>query len=239
MEDAFGVSERRACRVIGFARSSCRYQNKATSDHLITARLKELIIERPRFGCPRLHVLLRNEGLVVNHKKTARIYRKAGLQLAKRGKKRRIRFRTRSIATATKPNERWSMDFMSDNLADGRTIRILTIVDEFSRECPALEMDTSLPAERVIRVLNRLAQERGLPTEIGVDQGPEFTSIALISWGKKHGVNLHFGAPGDKNENAFIESFNARLRDEFLNMNWFIEVVLLFRTLTKLHFSQT
>jgi putative transposase len=116
------------------------------------------------------------------------------------------------------------MDFMHDTLADGTSFRVLTMIDEWSRESLALEVDISLPALRVIRVLERLKEERGLPTEIGIDQGPEFTSIVLHKWAKDNGVNLHFASPGDKNENAFIESFNARLRDECLNMHWFLSL---------------
>lgn len=168
-----------------------------------------------------IHMILRREALVINHKRTARIYRQNRMQLTYRNIKRRLRGKSRQVATAEAINQRWSMDFMHDTLADGRAFRILTMIDEYSRESLCLEVDLSLSAQRVVRVLERLKSERGLPLEIGIDQGPEFTSLALHRWAKDHGVNLHFAAPGDKNENAFIESFNARLRDSCLNLHWF------------------
>lgn len=215
------MSQRRACKVVGADRSTIRYEKKPTEDHQILDRMKDLLEERPRFGCPRVHLVLQSEGLVQNHKRTERIYYGYGLQLKKRKSKRRVYKPENPLPPLTKANTRWSMDFVHDNLASGRPFRILTIIDEWSRECPAMEVDTSLSGHRVVRVLERLKAERGLPEEIGVDQGPEFISKALTKWALDNGVRLHYASPGDKNENAFIESFNGRLRDECLNMYWF------------------
>jgi putative transposase len=215
------MSERRACKIVDLDRSSCRYEAKPNDDHVVIERIKEIVAERPRFGSPRVHLVLRNEGLVKNHKRTERLYYGLGLQLKKRKPKRRLYKPENPLPPPQHPNVRWSMDFVHDNLADGRSFRVLTIIDEFSRECPAMEVDLSLSGHRVVRVLDKLAATRGLPQEIGVDQGPEFTSKALTKWALANGVRLHYASPGDKNENAFIESFNGKLRDECLNMHWF------------------
>lgn len=198
-----------------------RFEKQPKDDHLIVDRIKELLAERPRFGCPRVHLVLRSEGLVRNHKKTERIYYSNGLQLKKRRPKRKIYKPENPLPPLVKANSRWSLDFVHDNLVSGRAIRILTIIDEWSRECPAMEVDTSLSGHRVVRALEKLKLERGIPEEIGVDQGPEFISKALTKWAADNGVRLHYATPGNKNENAFIESYNGRLRDECLNMHWF------------------
>lgn len=221
IQEAFGLSQRRACKVVDADRSTMRYEKKPKDDSRVLHRMKELLLERPRFGCPRVHLVLRSEGLVKNHKRTERIYYGNSLQLKKRKPKRRVYKPENSLPPLASANTRWSMDFVHDNLASGRAFRILTIIDEWSRECPAMEVDTSLSGNRVVRVLERLKLERGLPEEIGVDQGTEFTSKALTKWAADNGVRLHYASPGDKNENAFIESFNGRLRDECLNMHWF------------------
>jgi Transposase and inactivated derivatives len=215
------MSERRACMLIGFSRSSHRYVPCLDKDSKVLHRMKEILAAKPSWGAPMVHLKLRREGLVVNHKRTERIYRKAGLQIKRRKRKRRIYKPENPLPPPMTVNQRWSMDFVHDGLHDGRKFRILTIIDEFSRECLDLEVDSSLTGQRVVRVLERLRIERGLPKEIGIDQGTEFTSLALEGWASKHGVNLHFARPGDKNENAFIESFNGRLRAECLNAHWF------------------
>lgn len=170
------MSQRRACKVVDADRSTVRYDKKPTDDSRVLYRMKELLLERPRFGCPRVHLVLKSEGLVRNHKRTERIYYGNGLQLKKRKPKRRIYKPENPLPPLVAANARWSLDFVHDNLASGRSFRILTIIDEWSRECPAMEIDTSLSGNRVVRVLDRLKQERGLPEEIGVDQGSEFTS---------------------------------------------------------------
>lgn len=185
------------------------------------ARLKELASQRRRFGSPRLHVLLRREGKIVNHKRVERIYREEGLSLRKRKKKRQTAALRIVLPTPTQPNKRWSMDFVSDQLSDGRKFRSLTIVDDCSRESPAIEVDTSLPGKRVTRVLDRLADTRGLPDAIVVDNGPEFSGSELDSWAHQRGVKLCFIRPGKPVENVYIESFNGKFRDECLNEHWF------------------
>jgi len=159
---------------------------------------------------------------VINHKRTERIYREEGLLLRKR-KRKKMAAQTRIVLPApTGPNERWSMDFVTDSIVTGRRFRALVIVDDYSRECPAIEVDTSLGGIRVVYVLERLAETRGLPQVITVDNGPEFASRVLDEWAYRHGVKLNFIRPGKPVENAYAESFIGRLRDECLNENWFI-----------------
>jgi putative transposase len=194
----------------------------ARDDAELREKIRELAHQRRRFGCPRIHLLLRREGLVVNHKRTERIYREEGLSLRKR-KRRKTAAMTRVILpTALRPNERWSMDFVTDSVVTGRRFRALVIVDDYSRECPVIEVDTSLGGCRVVHVLERLAETRGLPEVITIDNGPEFASRVLDEWAYRKGVKLNFIRPGKPIENAYAESFIGRLRDECLNENWFI-----------------
>ena len=183
-----------------------------------------LAAQRRRFGYRRLTVLPRRGGLRVNHKKVYRLYPEEGLAVRRR-KRRKLAAGARIIVAApTQPNQRWSMDFMGDSLATGRTFRILNLVDDYSREAIATEVDTSLPGLRVVRVLERVAETRPLPAMIVWNNGPEFTGRALDSWAYARGVQLHFIRPGKPIENAFVESFNGRLRDECLNENWFADI---------------
>jgi putative transposase len=171
-----------------------------------------------------MYLMLRREGLVINHKKVERIYREEGLSLRKR-KRKKVAAQTRLLLPPTqRPNERWSMDFVSDSLATGRRFRALAIVDDFSRECPAIEVDTSLGGTRVVEVLERLSEMRGLPEMITVDNGPEFTGRALHEWAYRREVKLNFIRPGKPVENALVESFIGRLRDECLNESWFMSL---------------
>jgi putative transposase len=187
-------------------------------------KIRKLANERRRFGSPRIHLLLRREGLVINHKKTERIYREEGLSLRKR-KRKKCGARARLIMPVPlKPNERWSMDFVTDTIVTGRHFRALAIVDDYSRECPAIEVDTSLGGTRVVNVLEKLAETRGLPEVITIDNGPEFAGRALDEWAYRKGVKLNFIRPGKPIENAYVESSNGRLRDECLNENWFINL---------------
>ena len=215
------MSERRACRVIGWPRSSCRHRVETKRDDGVRERLLTLAFERPRFGYRRLHVLLQREGLRVNHKRLWRLYRQEGLAVRRQRRKRAALGRRVMLPAAQKVNERWSMDFVGDSLADGRTFRALTIVDDFSREAPAIVVDQSLPGERVVRELDQLAGGRGLPEMIVTDNGPEFAGRALDAWAYRRGVKLHFIRPGKPVENAYIESFNGKFRDECLNEHWF------------------
>ena len=221
VQERWGFSERRACRLIGIHRSVARYRRLGNDTPELRQRLCSLAAERRRFGYRRLWVLLRREGFGVNHKRVYRLYREEGLAVRRRKRKRMA-----GVARAPRPiperaNHRWSMDFVADALANGRRIRVLTVIDDFTRESLATEVDTSLPGLRVTRVLDRLAVERGLPELITVDNGPEFAGRILDAWSYAHGVRLHFIDPGKPVQNAYIESFNGRLRDECLNEHWF------------------
>lgn len=222
VEVEYEMSERHACRLLGLARSTHRYRaRKGERDVGLRAKLKELAAKRMRFGYRRLTALLVREGFVVNHKRVYRLYREEGLAMRIR-QRRRIRWTgTVSKAKATRPNERWSIDFVSDCVSTGRVIRMLTVVDDCTRECPAIEVDGSLGGLRVRRVLDRIASERGLPEAIVLDNGPEFRGRALAAWSEERRVRLEFIQPGKPAQNAYAESFNGRLRDECLNANWF------------------
>jgi putative transposase len=214
------VSQRRACTVLAVARSSCRYVCRRTDDPLRTS-LRTVAASRPRFGYRRLHVMLQREGWVVNHKRVYRLYREERLALRRRRRRKLVAGCRVTMPVPRQPHERWSMDFMGDTLANGRTFRTLNIVDDGSRECVAIEVDLGLCGQRVARVLDRVAQRRPLPRRITVDNGPEFTSRALDAWAYTRGVELDFIRPGKPVDNAFIESFNGKFRDECLNEHWF------------------
>ena len=201
-----------------------RYQRLGNDTPELRQRLCTLAAERRRFGYRRLWVLLRREGFEVNHKRVYRLYREEGLTVRRRKRKRVTSIARVPRPTPARPNQRWSMDFVSDALANGRRIRVLTVIDDFTRESLATEVDSSLPGLRVTRVLDRLAAERGLPELITVDNGPEFAGKTLDGWAYAHGVHLHFIDPGKPVQNAFIESFNGRLRDECLNEHWFMSL---------------
>ena len=190
----------------------------------VLARLQAHAAVRARFGYRRLHILLEREGVRVNHKRVHRIYQAAGLQVRRRRRKRLTRADRVPLPIATQRLERWSMDFTTDTLADGRNFRTLNIVDDFTRECVAIEVDRSLPGLRVTRVLARLHAAVGLPQTIVVDNGPEFAGRALDTWTYAHGVTLRFIRPGKPIENAYVESFNGKFRDECLNEHWFVSL---------------
>jgi putative transposase len=211
-----GHSERRACTLASLGRSTCRYRCRRRDPPELLTRLRELASERPRFGYRRLHVLLRREGQRVNRKRVYRLYKTAGLAVRRRARRKLRASRPLPPVTLTRPNERWSMDFVHDYLTDGRRLRTLNIVDAFTRECLAIEVDLSLPAARVTRVLDTLVLQYGRPESLRVDNGPEFISTALDRWAFDHGVALHFIQPGKPSQNAHVESFNGRFRDECL-----------------------
>ena len=217
-------SERQACILVGLCRSSYRYEAKPKNDTEIRDRLRELAEQRHRFGAPRLHIMLRREGYLINHKRTERLYREEGLSLRLKKRKKRQSHLRIMLDRPERVNQHWSMDFVSDNLFNGRRFRVLTVVDNFSRECPVMEADHSLTGQRVARVLDRIALVRGLPQVITVDNGPEFISKALDLWAVENKVRLRFIAPGKPVQNAFIESFNGRLRDECLNEHIFVNL---------------
>jgi putative transposase len=217
----FQVSERRACRVVGIPRSSYRYRSAARDKTALRLRLRDLAAARVRYGYRHLHVLLRREGWRVNHKRVYRLYREEGLGIRMKRRKKLTSLPRVLPPPAQRPHERWSMDFLTDGLADGRRFRVLTRVDTVSRVSPAIEVGVSLTGEQVVAVLERLQRTVGRPERIAVDNGPEFISKALDAWAHQNGVQLEFSRPGKPTDNAFVESFNGRFRDECLNQHWF------------------
>jgi putative transposase len=220
-KEELGLSERRACRLTGIHRSVARYESRRQDLPGLVERLRELASERRRYGYRRLHVLLRREGLAVNHKRVYRLYRAEGLMVRQRRRRKVAGVERVMPPLPERRGERWSMDFLLDGLYDGRRLRVLTLVDDYTRECLAIEVGTSLPGTRVVEVLSEVGRERGLPKTIVVDNGPEFAGKAMDAWAYEHGVGLHFIEPGKPVQNAYIESFNGKLRDECLNEHWF------------------
>ncbi|MER8473874.1 IS3 family transposase [Mesorhizobium sp. M1328] len=221
LKEGFGMSERRACKAIGCCRMTVRYETSRPDDREVRERMKAIAQERRRFGYRRLLVMLRREGLVVNHKKLFRLYREEKLAVRRRGGRKRAIGTRAPMLVPLRPDERWSLDFVSDQLTDGRRFRIMAVVDDCTRECLALIVDTSLSGMRVARELDRLITERGRPRMIVSDNGSEFTSNAILSWADQNRVEWHYIAPGKPMQNGFIESFNGRLRDELLNETLF------------------
>ena len=221
LQEQHGLSGRRAAGLVQSAPKVLRYRSKRLDDAFVRTRLCELAGQRPRFGYRRLHVLLRREGLAINRKKTYRLYREAKLHLRPK-KRRRITNGVRvAPAKPTGPNQIWTMDFVHDNLACGRRFRALNLMDAWSREALAIEADTSLGGQRVVRVLEEVVARRGKPGLIQVDNGSEFRSLAVDQWAYCNQVKLHFIEPGHPTQNGHIESFNGKLRDECLNQEWF------------------
>jgi putative transposase len=219
----FPVSLSRACTALGVARSSCRYVSRR-DDGPLRAALRDVAHCRPRFGYRRLHVLLQRAGWRCNHKRVYRLYREERLAVRRRRRRKLAAGCRIVLPVPTRPHERWSMDFMGDTLANGRTFRTFNLVDDGSRECLAIEVDHGLSGQRVARILDRIAAARPLPKQIVVDNGPEFTSRMLDAWAYQNGVELHFIRPGKPVDNAFIESFNGKFRDECLNQHWFLDL---------------
>jgi putative transposase len=216
-----GLSQVRACRLVGLNRSSMNYRPRRPDDALLRQRLRELAAERRRFGYRRLGWLLEREGHVLNRKKLYRLYREEKLMVRRRGRRKRAVGTRAPLATPVAVNRRWSLDFVSDALGDGRRFRILCVVDNFSRECLATVVDTSLGGVRVVRELERLVNERETPEVIVSDNGTELTSCAVLRWATGR-LDWHYIEPGKPVQNAFIESFNSRLRDECLNEHVFL-----------------
>ena len=223
MEISYQVSERRTCKALAFPRSTVRYLSVAEPQEHLRMRLRDLAAGRVGYGYRRLHILLQREGWNVNHKRVYRLYREEGLGMRKRPPRRRVACIKREIRpTATRKNECWSMDFVSDQLYDGRRIRVLTLVDNHTRESLALHVGQRVRGMDVVRVLESVVDEHGLPGSIRVDNGPEFISKDLDLWAYWNKVKLDFSRPGKPTDNAFIESFNARFRLECLNEHWFL-----------------
>jgi putative transposase len=218
----YGFSQRRACRLLDLDRSSLRYRSVRRDDAALRTRLRELAGLRRRFGYRRLGLLLAREGIEVNHKKLYRIYREEGLTVRRRRARRRAVGERAPLGAPNSPDERWSLDFVMDALASGRRFRILCIVDDFSREALLTLADTSISGARVVRELEALIELRRQPALIVSDNGTEFTSNAVLAWCERRRLRWHYIAPGKPTQNAFIEAFNGRLRDECLNENLFM-----------------
>lgn len=216
-----GLSQRRACALVGMDRKSYRYTSRRSDDAPLRQRLRELASERRRFGYRRLGLLLEREGLKINHKKLYRLYHEERLTVRKRGGRKRALGTRAPMAIPQGRNQRWSLDFMSDALVDGRRFRILCVIDDFSRECLATVVNNSISGIRVARELDRIAEMRGLPCMVVSDNGTELTSNAMLRWQQDAQVEWHYIAPGKPMQNAFVESFNGRLRDECLNEHLF------------------
>ena len=219
--EAHGVSQRRACNVMQTDRSSVRYQSKRVNDNEQREAIKRISKERRRFGYRRINVMLQREGIHMNHKKLRRIYAEENLQVRRRGGRKRALGMRRPMEVPDRPNQRWSLDFVSDAFTDGRRFRILTVVDDFSKENVLLVPDTSISGLRVTRELDQAFAERGMPRTIVSDNGTEFTSMAILKWVQDNGLDWHYIQPGKPTQNAFIESFNGKLRDECLNETLF------------------
>ena len=218
----FGLSQRRVCRLIGLDRNTLRYQSRRSDDQVLRARLREIAETKRRYGCPRIYVRLRREGWSVNHKKVERIYREEGLSLRRRARKKVTAVLRVALPRPSEPGRCYAMDFVHDRLATGRRFKCLTMTDLCSKEVPVIAVDVSIGGERVCRILDRLFIGRPLPETVILDNGPEFSGMALDAWAGQHGVRLHFIQPGKPVQNAFIESFNGKFRDECLNEHWFL-----------------
>jgi putative transposase len=221
VKEKFEVSERRACELNHIDRSSYRYQPEPDRNADLREKLTTLAREKPRWGYRRLAVLLERQGETVNPKRLFRVYQQAGLGVRRREGKRLDR-NAATMPLFVRPNQEWSMDFVHDALANGRALRALTVVDNFTKEAPAIEVDGSLSAPRVTRVLDEIIEGRGTaPESIRIDNGPEFTSRCFLTWAEQRGIRLVHIQPGKPTQNSFVESFNGRFRDECLNANWF------------------
>ncbi|HAD18358.1 MAG TPA: IS3 family transposase [Erythrobacter sp.] len=224
LKDCHGMSERRACRVIDADRKSVRYRSTREDDADLREKLRELANQRRRFGYRRLHILLRREGVMINRKKTQRLYREEGLAVRRRRSRRRAVGTRAPAPVLALPNQRWSLDFVHDQMASGRRFRVLNVVDDVTRECLAAVPDTSISGGRVVRELTELIARRGKPGMIVSDNGTELTSNAVLAWCGEIGIEWHYIAPGKPMQNGYVESFNGRMRDELLNETLFMSL---------------
>jgi len=222
MQNVTSVSERRACQLVGLSRSTLRYEPRRSEENeILKSRIVTLAQERRRFGYRRIHALLRREGVEANHKRIYRLYREADLAVRRRKRRKGVAVPREPLLLPAQRNEVWSMDFVMDALSHGRRIKILTIVDDCTKEAIDLAVDFGISGNYVTRVLDQAARFRGYPKAIRTDQGPEFTGRALDQWAYEHGVQLKLIQPGKPTQNAYIESFNGKFRDECLNEHWF------------------
>lgn len=225
LRTSYRITIRRACGALRFDRSSYHYRHRRPEQATLRKRIRELAEARVRYGYRRIHVLLRREGWGVNHKRTRRLYREEGLQLRNKTPKRKVSAKRREQrVTAMAANDCWSMDFLSDQLFDGRKIRVLTIIDNYTRVSPAIDVRLSYRGVDVVATLERVARLHGRPKRIRVDNGPEFISKELDLWAYLHDVELDFSRPGKPTDNAFAESFNGKFRAECLNAYWFLSL---------------
>jgi putative transposase len=225
LRTSYRISIRRACRAFPLDRSTYHYKPRRPEQAPLRKRIREIAETRVRYGYRRVHVLLRREGWRVNHKRVRRLYQEEGLQLRNKSPKRKVSAKLREDRTvATAPNECWSMDFLSDQLFDGRKVRVLAIVDNYTRLSPAIEVRMSYRGVDVVNTLRRVELQYGRPKRIRVDNGPEFISKELDLWAYLNGVVLDFSRPGKPTDNAFAESFNGKFRAECLNASWFMSL---------------
>lgn len=220
----YPVSTRKACRLMAIRRSSFYYEGALSDDEKLRAAIRDLAKRRRRWGCPRIVERLHREGWKDNHKRIERIYREEKLQVRRRNRKRISHGDREPLMVPKGMNELWAMDFVSDSMTGGRKLKILTVLDCFSRECVGMVVDTSIGGVRVARLLEELGASRGYPKQIMSDNGPEFTGSALDAWAYSRDVKLHFIDPGKPTQNGYIESFNGKFRDECLNDNWFVSL---------------
>ena len=213
----FGLSERQACCTVQVSRCAYRYQTKRNADEPIAKELQHLAHRQPRWGCGKMTDYLRNQGQTWNHKRIRRVYRAMALHLKRKPKKRLPARTAQALVVPVQANQTWSLDFMSDSLSNGRTFRTLNVIDDFNREALWIEVDTSLPAERVVRVLETLLLERSTPCSIRMDNGPELISQRLESWAKEKHIELLHIQPGKPAQNAYIERFNRTYREDVLD----------------------
>jgi putative transposase len=232
VQQRFRMSERRVCRLLSIQRFTKRYKaiRNLDNEELMTL-LIDLAGRWRRFGYRRLHIMLKRQGKAVNHKRVYRLYCEAGLGIRRKRKKLANVLRGRPKPAEKTPNMRWSMDFVSDRLSTGRRVRVLNVIDECSRECLASVAETSITGEHVTRILDQVVETHGKPRQILTDNGPEFTSIAMSEWIDNQKIDHLFIDPGKPMQNGYIESFNGRLRDEFLNEHWFRSLTELKRRL--------
>ena len=223
--DQYRISCVRACRLGGISRAGWYKKSRAKDQTALRMRIREIAMNRPRFGYERIHIVLRREGWKVNHKRVRRLYRLEGLQVRMRNRRRkRLSLHRGPAPRPMAASERWSMDFVHDQLANGQAFRVLTVVDNWSRESVLLEAGFRLTGDSVVQALSRVRMQRPLPRSITVDHGTEFTSKALDQWAWENGVQLDFTRPGKPTDNGLCESFNGRLRDECLNVNEFASI---------------
>ncbi len=225
MKVCYKVSTRRACNILQISRYSCEYRSRKDEQAALRIRIRDLAMARISYGYLRIHTLLLREGWKVNRKRVYRLYREEGPTMRTKRPRRHVSACRRIIRPeAIEPNDGWSMDFMSDQLFDGRRIRLLTLVDNFTRESLAIDVNDHIGGHRVVEVLMQIGRERKLPRTIRVDNGPEFISKALDQWAYLNGVQLDFSRPGKPTDNGLTEAFNGRLRQECLNESWFLSL---------------